>query len=42
MPPRKQKNDEDTLVRAHQHAAHQRPVSPDAGVTAGDMPKAKK
>jgi adenine-specific DNA-methyltransferase len=42
MPPRKKKNDEVTPVRAHQHADHQRPVIPDAGVTAGDMPKAKK
>jgi len=42
MPPRKKKNDEVTPVRAHQHADHQRPVIPDAGVTAGDMPKAKR
>jgi adenine-specific DNA-methyltransferase len=42
MSPRKKKNEEVTPVRAHQHADHQRPVIPDAGVTAGDMPKAKK
>jgi len=42
MPPRKKKTEDATPVRTHQHADHQRPVIPDAGVTSGDMPKAKR
>ena len=41
MPPRKKKIEDLTPVRTHQHADHQRPVIPDAGVTSGDMPMAK-
>ena len=42
MPPRKKKTEDTTPVRTHQHADHQRPVIPDAGVTSGEMPKAKR
>lgn len=42
MPPRKKKTEDATPVRTHQHADHQRPVIPDAGVTSGEMPKAKR
>ena len=42
MPPRKKKTEDATPVRTHQHTDHQRPVIPDAGVTSGEMPKAKR
>lgn len=42
MPPRKKKTEDATPVRTHQHTDHQRPVIPDAGVTSGDLPKAKR